>query len=274
MLVEDCEIDYQKLSAYEQTFVDKDGFWNEYERQNRMFKVMDGRANRDTGEPKEVIPIEINSWEVFVPGANTILSEYMDIASLFSTQAKMGKFLDFMFSYSLNNDIEGLSPFYFHESKGGGGSYVFDYSYIIYMIIEWSVVELEAERDKMMRFMKFFTAGTRKDYLRSNHFLIQGVFGFHQILASTFAHPSKIKNVKMIRKAYCNPVIIKSHEDEDLFFLSVPFWSNVLLKFCSEDVIMELLKVRNSLNIRQYKWGKDVNEHRTAHSFFRLEFPD
>lgn len=274
-MLEEIDIDTSTLSEYEKSYLDKNGFWDSSKVSQRSDNIVMNRVRKTDPLGVREESVSLESWELFVPGVNAILSEYMDIAQLFSTNYNLGRFLDFMFTYSLNNDIDGLSPFYFHPFKKGGGNYVFDYSYVLNMIIEWCVVELEAEREEMMKFMKMFVASSKKSFVKSNHFLIGVLFGSHyQIMGSIFMHPQKIKVNSVVRNAYSNPVIVKSNSGEEFYFLGVPFVSSEIQKYCNPEVVFRLIKERNNLNISQYKWGNEVRYYRTDEVFFRIDFPD
>lgn len=260
------------LTEYEQSFVDRTGYWTE-EKENQRFDYRIKRAaDRMASQEKEVFTISINEWECYVPGVNGILGDYMDIASLFANNDLIGGFLDSLFSYSLDNDIDGLSPFYYHEKSK---VYNFDYNYILYMIIRWSTQILEADEDDMFRFMRRFKAGTNTNFLGSNHFLIHVLFGEQfGLIGSKFINPRNIRSHKIARACYCNSIVIGTDTGEKIFFYGIPIKANMILKYCSRHIVERVLEGRDNLNIKQVYFGKDAAKYRAEDIFFKIDFPD
>ena len=196
----------------------------------------------------------------------------MSIAGLFSNKERMGSFLDFLFSASLDYNINGLSPFFYHTNSQ---VYNFDYNYILFCIIAWSVQELEADKDDMFLFLRRFKPGTNPNFLGSNHFLINVIFGAeYGLMGSKFINPRLARSHKVARDCYCNSIIIATETGEELFFQGVPFKGNMILKYCSRPVVMRLLEERDNLNIKQIYFGRDAKKNRAEQLFFEINFPD
>lgn len=260
------------LTQYEQSFVDRTGFWMvEKENQRLYYSEQKALAKRSSKE-KEVFTISLREGEFYVPGANTVLNDYMSIASLFSNKELIGSFLDFLFSVSLDYNINGLSPFFYHKESQ---VYNFDYNYILFCIISWCVQELEANEADMYLFLRRFKPGTNPNFLGSNHFLINIVFGGqYDLMGSKFINPLRARSYKIARDCYCNSIIIGTETGEELFFQGVPFNGNMILRYCSRPIVIRLLEERDSLNIKQIYFGKDAKKYRAEKIFFEINFPD
>lgn len=260
------------LSLYERSYIDQTGYWTENMKIKRHYEYLDNVAKKlSLGDQKE-IHISLQANECYVPGANAILSEYPDIASLFASKKLLKSFLNFLFTSAMKEKINEMTPYYYHQKSQ---VYNFDYNYILFMIIAWGTTVLKADKIEMINFMSIFKAGSNQKYLHSNYFLIKSIFSdTHNLIYMKYIkNPRKIYSRKMARAAYCNSTIIRNIEDgKEYFFQAIPIDSNKILLHCSEDIIQQLLEQRELSNIEQLYFGKEVNEKGDREPFLKLDF--
>ena len=264
------DINRKTLSDYERSYVDKTGYWEKQKTSSRAYAIE--VANEEKNElPTATHVVKVRSDQCFIPKLGCILEDYIDIAQIFNRQELMNSFIHFLFEYATEDNINGGSTFYYYTKSQ---TYNFDYPYILHIIIKWAVSELGANQLGFTRFIRQFSPSKNISFLHANYFLISVIFGdtYSFLSPSTNAHFRKNRiNNKVIY--YFNPTIVEAGDGEEYFFYSIPISASKILFACEEDTVLYLLEARQDLRLKQTLFGKDVLNHSTIKTFFKIDFP-
>jgi len=218
----------------------------------------------------------------FIPELGIYMSEYMDIARLFSDKDRFGEFLNTLFAIGFNVKVNEGDSFLFYR-KGKSISYIFDYNFILMAIIEWCIHTLGADRSEIMRFMAQFTSTNTGSYQKSNYFLAVTIFS-HMYEMNTLPY-TKFVSKRVGTKFYLDikyytPYIVKSPNGKQAFFRGISFSGVEVLKHISDDTATDIFEKRESLDLKQIEFSSKAIEARKLDdtgrkypSFYKIAFP-
>ena len=160
--------------------------------------------------------------------------------------------MDYALTQCMAQKINGVSPIYYSPK---GKAYILDYSFLIKLILEWMVNELEADRASAENFLSVFVPSVDEKN-DANAFLIQVVFDYNLgITATPFMQNSMRFHGENRRKIYYNPV---DGDDNEYFFKGIPFSSQKILSICRRDVMEVLIHRRDMFELKQHLFGKNA----------------
>jgi len=95
-----------RLTKNEEDLMQRRGYWEEDIYANRSKWERELSFKKD-----EEVHLVIGKKQIVVPKFSVVISEYFDIATLFSSVARLSSFLDDLFMSSLDDEIKGTVPF-------------------------------------------------------------------------------------------------------------------------------------------------------------------
>lgn len=215
----------------------------------------------------EVRDEEANNIRCYIGQLDCHLESYKDIIKLFSDREHFSSFLDFLYRAALSIKKDGGSPYLYHrppikegEKKGEPGnyvSYVFDYNFIVMVLIEWAINTMHADDSDFRRYMAQFSSGNKDIFVKHNYFLAVTIFSqMYELNLSpytSFSHNPR-RNYKL-EINYFTPYIVETIMQKQYYFLGVPFAGSESLKYLSDETVEELFEKRLNNNLTQIKFG-------------------
>jgi len=241
------------LSENESKLLNEKGYWEEkYDKHREQWEI------EESQKKSREFHITATEKQILVPRYSVVLGEYVDIFSLFSTPARMGNFLDFLFKHSFGDEMFAATPFYFYPRSK---SYNFDYPYLLKVMTFWMHEELDVDLyDAHMYLSQFRPSGSKNNEAAA--YLVQIIFDYsYDILSTPFLKNGMRLIGKKAKNIYYNPSTVYAPDGEEYYYRSVPFSSDKILFLCSKEVARMVINRREELSLEQATFGKISKEN-------------